>query len=357
MKTKIFHSLNIFFVIIFILLVDFSLSKIFYKKNHCFNFQYFENGHYYDLKKNCNSKYRFKSGFPNVNFNTDNLGLRVGDQEQKKDKSKKNIFIFGDSFTFGVGLEYENTYVGILEKKMPEYNFYNFAVGSYSPTVHLHRLKQAINSGLLPDKIILFLDLTDVIDESQRWIFDKNLSLPVRPEDRIKEKKNFFKENFKLSYDLINTMRYSARLVKNNFKDQKSNIKTSIQGQFTYVETEKLDKRFWKKNDFKKGLDKINLNIKKISKIAKKNNAEFYIIVYPWAETLFYGQKSFNWSKFANRICFTNDCITIDTIPSFKKYTIENENWHSKLYFIGDEHFNKQGANLLANTVFQQLVK
>jgi lysophospholipase L1-like esterase len=357
MKTKIFHSLNIFLIIIFILLIDFTFSKIIYKKDHCFNFQYFENGHYYDLRKNCNSKYRFKSGFPTVNFNTDNLGLRVGDQIKIKDKSKKNIFIFGDSFTFGVGLEYENTYAGILEKKMPEYNFYNFAVGSYSPTVHFHRLKQAINSGLTPDKIILFLDLTDVIDESKRWIFDKNLNLPIRPENRIKNKKKFYKENFKLTYDLINTMRYGLRVIKDKFKDQKLTIKTSIQGQFTYTKTEDLDKRFWKKNDFERGLNKINSNINKISKLAKRNNAKFYLTVYPWAETLFYGQKSYNWSNFANQICDINDCITIDAIPLFQKYALQNENWHSKLYFIGDEHFNKQGAKLLANTVLQKISK
>ncbi len=356
MKKKIFYSLNIFILILFILSIDFTLSKIVYKKDHCFNFQYFKNGHYYDLKKNCKSKYRFKSGFPTVNFYTNNLGLRVSDQiKNEKNDLKKNIFLFGDSFTFGVGLEYENTYAGLLEKKLSKYNFYNFAVGSYSPTVHFYRLNQAINNGLIPDKIILFLDLTDVIDESQRWFFDQNLKLPIRPEDRIDTKKTFFKENFKLTYDLINMMRYSTRFIKDNFKDQKINIKTSIQGQFTYTEIEKLDKRFWKKNDLKNGLNKIELNLNKISKLAKKKNSELYLVVYPWAETLFYGQKNLNWSNFANKICMKNNCITIDAFPSFEKYKLENKNWHRKLYFIGDEHFNKEGAKLLAETVLKKI--
>ena len=356
MKKKIFYSLNIFFLMLFILSIDFTLSKIVYKKDHCFNFQYYKSGHFYDLKKNCKSKYRFKSGFPNVNFHTNSLGLRVNDQtKNEKSNLKKNIFLFGDSFTFGVGLEYENTYAGLLEKKLPKYNFYNFAVGSYSPTVHLYRLNQAIDNGLIPNKIILFLDLTDVIDESQRWFFDQNLQLPIRPEDRFETKKSFFKNNFKLTYDLINMMRYSLRLIKENFKNQKLNIKTSIQGQFTYTEIEKLDKRFWKKNDLKNGLNKIEQNINEISRLAKKNNSEFYLVVYPWAETLFYGQKIFNWSDFANKLCIINNCTTINAFTSFEKYKLENKDWQRKLYFIGDEHFNKEGAKLLAETVLQKV--
>ena len=98
--------------------------------------------------------------------------MRVGDKNKIKQETKKNIFLFGDSFTFGVGLEYEDTFAGILESNLPQYNFYNFAVGSYSPTVHLYRLNEALDRPFTR-KIILFLDLTDVIDESQRWFYDK----------------------------------------------------------------------------------------------------------------------------------------------------------------------------------------
>ena len=64
---------------------------------------------------------------------------------EKNNKDKvKNIVIFDDSMTFGVGLEYENTYAGIIEKKMKNYNVYNFGVGSYAPSVHLYKLQEAI---------------------------------------------------------------------------------------------------------------------------------------------------------------------------------------------------------------------
>ena len=73
---------------------------------------------------------------------TDSRGLRSIKKDKIIESSKANIFLFGDSFTFGAGLNYEDTFAGIIEKKFPEYNFLNFAVGSYSPTVYLYRLKK-----------------------------------------------------------------------------------------------------------------------------------------------------------------------------------------------------------------------
>ena len=83
--------------------------------------------------------------------------------------------------------------VGILDKEISDYNFYNFAIGSYSPTVHLYKLKQAIKKNLHPKKIILLLDLSDIYDEGARW-YDGNSSKPMLRSDwkyqyHLKEKK------------------------------------------------------------------------------------------------------------------------------------------------------------------------
>lgn len=354
-KEKIFLILSIFLVFISYLAIDYSLSKILFKNNHCYNFKYFSKGYFYELKKNCKSKFRFKSGFPSVDLITDSRGLRSFKKDKITKSSKANIFLFGDSFTFGVGLNYEDTFAGIIEKKFPEYNFLNFAVGSYSPTVYLYRLKKALNNNIYPKKIFIFLDLTDVIDESQRWTFDKKINLPIRPEKGFDTKNNFFKKNFKLSYEIVNVIRYNLRVLKRKLKDLKdtSQIKTSVQGQFTYTPKDKLDKRFWNNNNFQKGIEGVRYNINEIIKISKKINTELYIVTYPWAETLQYGQNEFNWSKFGKSLCENNKCNTIDAIPKFESYKSKEKNWSTTLYLIGDEHFSKGGAKLLADILIK----
>ena len=365
-KKKLF--INIIFLILlllfFFLSLDFIASNTVLKKKNCYNFEKF----YYDLKKNCVGKDKFKSSFPTVDVYTDEFGLRIS-KNNKKTTGAKNILIFGDSFTFGVGLNYQDTYVGLLEKKIKEYNFYNFAVGSYSPTVHQYRLKQAINNQIIPNKIILFLDLTDVFDEgSSRWNLNGKNNKPSLIDDELfktnnKKKDSFKNKNFKLSREFAALLNTSLRILRSKTKnkyrndDQKTlGVKRSFQGQFTYTKLSDLNKIFWTEEIFKNGIIKIQDNINEISEIAKKYNSEFYLVVYPWAETLEDGEKEFNWSNFGKNLCLNNKCKLIDTIPHFKKYKEKNNNWVNELYFVNDEHFNKGGAKFIANLVKNKII-
>ena len=60
----------------------------------------------------------------------------------------KRIIINGDSFTEGLGVEYENSFVGIIENKITS-EFDNFTVlnaglSSYSPIIYLSKLNYLI---------------------------------------------------------------------------------------------------------------------------------------------------------------------------------------------------------------------
>ena len=110
-------------------------------------------------------------------------------------------------------------------------------------------------------------------------------------------------------------------------------------------------KRFWKNDTFLKGRTNLKKRLLQIADISKKNNIEFYLIIYPWAETLEFGQKNFSWSEFAKEICSSRNCRLIDAIPDFQNYKNRNINWSTELYFLNDEHFNEKGANLLFNAV------
>jgi len=364
-----FYFLTLFLIAIFYFSFDLILSNTLLKSKFCYKYITNEKGYFYYLKKNCEARERFKRGFPSTNLFTDKFGLRTG-KNIKKNSSHENIFIFGDSMTFGVGLEYENTYAGLIDKAMKNSNIYNFGVGSYAPSVHLYKLKEAIKNNIIPDKILLFLDLSDVTDEARRWVDDVD-GIPKRPEEKphwaqkkIKDKNNsFLVRNFKLSQEIAALTNYNLRNLRSKIKNtmiQNENnlkIKFSVQGQFTYTKFENLDKSYWNKNDFSKGLKKVNEKISKISKIAKDNNSEFYLIIYPWGETLYKGEKEFSWSNFGKQLCNQNDCILINAIPEFNKYKNINKNWVHELYFINDEHLNGGGAKLLADIVVKKLKK
>ena len=360
-KKTIFYILTTFLFLSLFLVLDYILSNTLLANQNCYEIEKY----YYQLKKNCKAKHKFKKSFPSVNIYTDKYGLRVSKNFTDRNPNKKNIFIFGDSFSFGEGLEYEETFVGLIEKKLNNYNVYNFGVSSYSPSVYIYKLKQKIKNKIFPEKILLFLDLTDVHDESARWNYDleKNLIKLNNQEvfDRNKQNIDFTSKNFKIAKEISSILNFNLRILRSkisnsfNKKNKAIRVKQSIQGQFTYKKLENLDKEFWKDVNFEKGLNNIRRNINLVGDISKKYNSEFYLIIYPWAETLEFGENEFSWSGFGYDLCIKANCKLINTIPSFIEYKKNSKNWVNELYFVNDEHFNSKGAKELAKVVINKI--
>lgn len=345
MKKFFFYILLLIGLIILILLLDFLSSNYLLNKKNCFSFKKY----FYSLEQNCTGTYRFKSSFPSNSIYTDDNGLRVRQNYKKSNNEKNNnIFVFGDSFTFGVGLEYKNTYIGLLEKNFMEYDFFNFAVPSYSPSVYLHKLNEMISKKIYPEKILVFLDISDVFDEATRWKFDrKKMEAKLLNDDIFKknQKVDFKEKNFKILKQISSIINTELRYFRNKQKIKKK-IKTSVQGNFTYKDLDSLNSDFWNKQKFNYGLTQINFVFNEIQKISSAQESELYLIIYPWVETLEYGQDNFNWSNFSKKLC-NNNCKIVDTIPNFIDYKKKNNNWMFELYFPNDEHFNKSGNKFL----------
>ena len=111
-KKGFFYFLTFFLIVLFYLFLDLIISNTTLKSVQCYDYTSYKKGYIYFLKKNCQTRQRFRSSFPSTNIFTDKFGLRVG-EDTVKNSDHKNILIFGDSMTFGVGLEFENTYAGI----------------------------------------------------------------------------------------------------------------------------------------------------------------------------------------------------------------------------------------------------
>ncbi len=345
MKKFFFYILILTSLVIFILLLDFLSSNFLLNKKNCFLFEKY----FYSLEKNCSGTYRFKSSFPSNRIFTDEKGLRVRKNYKKLNiETNKDIFVFGDSFTFGVGLDYKDTYIGLLEENFKEYNFLNFAVPSYSPSVYLHKLNEMINNGINPEKILVFLDLSDVFDEATRWKFDSRVMEAKLLNDDIykkNQKVDFKEKNFKILKQFSSIINTELRYIRNKQKIKKR-IKTSVQGNFTYKNLDNLNTGFWNREKFEFGIIQIKTIFSEIQKISSQKKIELYLIIYPWVETLEYGQENFNWSDFSSEIC-TKNCKIIDTIPYFIDYKKKNINWMFDLYFPNDEHFNASGNQFL----------
>ena len=147
-------------------------GKIYDKRTHKIKSYYY----HHDLRPNAHWIERW--GYKNSKIFTNNLGFK--DKEIRQINFKDNNILFiGDSFTEGVGVEFENTFVGIIEKnvtsKKNNYTVLNAGVTSYSPIVILSKLNYILEKKIPISKVFVVICGADFHDDIYRYIsIDEN---------------------------------------------------------------------------------------------------------------------------------------------------------------------------------------
>ena len=325
-----------------------------------------KNYYSYELEKNCKA-YETKRTVKTYNVFTDKDGYRVGLKKNKTEYNRENSIVFlGDSFIYGLGVNYEDSVVGVLQQKGIKYNTINLGVPGYSPVISKVKLQQLVKTGIKPKKIFYILDITDVHDESNRWIKMEKIDYPVIINKEVGEeiKKTFnYKKHFKMTRLLIYNLNKIIRNLRKDIKEKQfieedKIIGKTFAGSFTHTPYEELNKNFWLHNDYKKGILNIKSNIKLISDIAYKNNSDFYIVIYPWPEALEYGEKYFSWQNFGIELCKFSKCKKlVNAFPEFKKIKDGFIHWKKEIYLLNDIHFNANGNAVLADVIYNEVLK
>ncbi len=321
--------------------------------------------YFYELEKNCKAYEKLIGSVSPYRVYTDNNGYRYSGKKRQQSKDDTVIFL-GDSFTYGWALDYEKSFVGMLENTQKKYFINNLSVPSYSPTVYLYQIKKIQKNKNKPKKIFLVLDLTDPMNEAHRW--KKNSKdrpeLFVKTENKKKTKwQNFKRENFKGIRLLSMQLNAFTRKIKHNLKNKKNfSIEPPINSfwaDFIHTEWGKLNQdKAWLPYGIEDGLKRIEEKIYKISLIAKKMDSEFYIVIYPWIDTLQNGQRYFNWEDYAKKICKNSYCTElINLFPDFEEYKSNNKDWVSALFLKDDPHWTEEGHRLVAKKIEKYLSK
>ena len=359
--------LLIFSTLIFYTISDLIFSNFIYKedlnlKYDCFNYKNYNfnnvDYHDYDLLKNCKAVEKQRTVKP-YKVLTDKNGYRFSGK--KKLPNKKNIVFLGDSFTYGFGVKFEDSFPGLVEKRIKNYNIYNLGVPSYGAQKYNYTFKKFLKKKGV-SKVFLTLDLTDVYDSAFRWSKIENLDTPVIDYKKlikdISSWKKFKYSNFKGTRYFIFFLRNSARYIKIKFYNymnllDESEVLSSQYSYFTYKELN--DDTKLNENNFSKSIKVIEKNIIEISNLTKKNNAELYIIILPWPETLVFGQDKFNWEKFAENLCIKSKCNKLlNLFDDFRIIKEKNEKWLDLIYIKDDVHLTKFGNNLIANKIIRE---
>jgi len=369
--TKLKNYLSIIIIYLsFFLVGDLIFSNFIYKKDinikyNCFEYKnyLFKNNSYHDyyFQKKCTATEKQRTVLPYKVF-TDDDGYRFSGK--KRLLKENNLVFLGDSHTYAMGVNFKDSFTGIVEKNIKDYSVYNLGVPGYGMQKYYYVLDEFFKKKDA-SKIILTLDMTDIFDAAHRWRSITKTKSPVLKSKHINKKisewkamqNSYFKGSKIIVFQIRNFLRYlklKVKFINKKYKDV--GLKTEI-ANYTYVD---LDKRsplnYLSKDDFQRGTSIINLYFEKITDLAKINNAELYLMIFPWPETLVYGQEKFNWENFNIGLCQKNNCSNvINLFDDFKRIKVKEKNWKNLIYIDEDIHFNKFGNNLVANKIIKEI--
>ncbi len=348
-KTTI--TLSILFFISFLVSLDLFVGQFFVNK-----IPYMRNSLYHHgLAPNWNGPLAF--GDYIKPFYSNNIALRdkVNRIVKLHDKKYRILFV-GDSFTEGVGMAYDETFVGIISKRFDQSRFeiLNASVISYSPKLYYLKIKHLIeNVGLKFDELVVCVDISDIQDEIVYESFQPSVSHISFFVDHLL----FFLRNNSMTYREITKIQ--DRLNSRPDGSWLDKLSLGFQG---LAQREDFDEQRpkWAYDDEiyriwgERGFRMATKNMDKLVKLCREHRVKITIVVYPWPSEFI--NKNFDsrnvtlWKLYCER----NNIDFINLYNSFD-WSDKSENIIAQYYIPKDMHFNKSGHQLVAKTLSAKL--
>ena len=316
-------------------------------------------------------------GYEKYQIFTNNLGFK--DKNNRKINFKnRNLLFIGDSFTEGVGIKYEDTFVGLIESKLKEKNdnieILNAGVQSYSTSIYLSKIHYLLNIKKLPiTDIVVVVSGGDIFDDAYKYLdIDENFILNhVDHKNKIVINLiNFFKSNT-LIYQVISRItppKVIPGLIKSLFIKKTSLNYNEKENELLKISNDEISKMsflylqdynyLFSKDEFdkwgKNAIDKSINNLKELSKITEKKNINLNIL-YLYEPTIILREPDITvltYIKDSFKSLETNSVSFFELNDYFKGYKDKYE-VYKNLFFINDIHLNKKGNKL----VFEEILK
>jgi len=281
-------------------------------------------------------------------FCSDNRGFKFNCIEKEK-KYYKYAFI-GDSFTEGIGLPFEQTFVGIFKDKINN-DVINLGVASYSPVIYLKKIEYFLNNGLNFEHLILAIDLTDLEDDwkrSNKKIYENNLEKKNKIILNKQNLKLFLLNNFEVTAFILRRLNWYYKI---NFRSDKilNHLDFEKNGaSWSYIENYSLlDAKIKNLED----------NVDKIFTLLKDKKIKFSILIYPHQASLLYDIDKSRYYNLWKSYCENKCEYFIDAYSGFfDEINQSSQNQVIEKYYIPlDSHLNHAGNIKVADYINQYI--
>ena len=378
-------NLKSYFLILFITILIWTVIDFFFGRNLLNSIKYANNHgtihpnyHHTFLPKV--NKILYWAGLE-YNFCTDNHGFRNSCSAVKVREKNFDIVFIGDSVTEGVGLDYEDTIVGIINKNLKDKKIANLAASSYSTHIYNNKIKFLLENGYTFNEVFVLIDPSDIQDDTEIYkvsgntVISKNRKISFY-NFYIDKTKYLIKKTFPMTYEFLILFKKKFNFNKKNLNqielNDKSNIKNlGNKGKNTLkIKLPKYEKEF--KNidlrrlawTYDKNINYGEIPVKESIKISINQMNQLYetlisknislsIVIYPLPPQLAFDKELSMQVKIWEKFCYLKCKQFINSFPYFFEKLNETSflEVNNKYFIQNDVHFNKKGNQAIADLI------
>jgi len=255
---------------------------------------------------------------------------------------------FGDSFTFGAGVDQEATWVAQLAR-LTNREIINFGVPGHGPHQYT-RIFQKYGVRLRP-KVVFYALFSNDLRDGVRFE-----APPANRRQRMTAKA--FMRRYSASYNIFNNV--SRSLKKSRTNDRRNTIGLKL------LDRRLRDPYAIADQKFASAWAGIERQIEDAHQESKRINATFILLYFPQKEEVYwelakeriksidvFKERVDRLNKTIAAFCGTRDFLCLDLTPTLKARGLRGETF----YFPVDIHWNEKGNSLVAQVIYRFLLE
>lgn len=288
-------------------------------------------------------------------------------------ETSKRIMLIGDSFTEGIGSDFDESFAGLLQRagrmRSDPIEFLNAGVLSYSPVVYYQKTKFLIEAGLQFDELVVFIDISDIHDEATTYF-----CIDDHPEYRrfCRDEGPAWVSSPKLADAGGTPIVYQKRLkdhflVTTQLNEMVAAATTKSEAQTKQFLTQQYRRAAWTQPDFdvghyyaplgiEGGISRALANMQSLADLLRARGIALTVVVYPWSFQLAHDDRDSRQVRIWKTFCATNCRAFINLFDVFFAEKDARIHWYEELFIPRDLHYSTLGNRIFYDAVAKHLL-
>lgn len=266
------------------------------------------------------------------------------------------IVFIGDSFTLGVGCDYEDTFVGRVDTALRErrVDVLNAGVDGYATWIYWRKIKHYVEDvGLVFDELVCCVDMSDILE-------DLHYARKARrtPSGRIVPSADDARTPAMRPPTPANRLRFRHRLRRHSlFVELLYRIKLQVAPALPLNDASCM----WSSDDEayerygRRGVELAKANMQKLHEVLNRHGIRLTVVVYPWADQIHRNDLESRHVRIWRQWAAERDAAFINIFPSFVGQGDAAASI-AKHFIRGDNHYNEAGHKVMARALLDHFV-